>query len=67
MELNRKEQEEIVSKTVDRLCTKLLNEVANELMEHPNFIETDDAFERRFNNVTLEVVKEMSSQILGNY
>jgi len=63
MKLNRQEKHNIVLEVVDSLYEKLANELDYHLMDHENFSETNDEFEELFNNMTIQVVKEMNKQL----
>ena len=61
--ISRKEQHDIVLEVVDSLYEKLANELDYHLMDHENFSETNDEFEILFNNMTIQIVKEMNKQL----
>ena len=64
MKLNSREEEyDIVLEIVDSLYEKLANELDYHLMDHENFSETNDEFIKLFNNMTIQVVKEMNKQL----
>ena len=63
MKLNRQEKHDIVLEVVDSLYEKLANELDYHLMDHENFSETNDEFLELFNNMTIQVVKEMNKQL----
>ena len=63
MILTREEKHNIVLEVVDSLYEKLANELDYHLMDHDNFSETNDEFEELFNNMTIQVVKEMNKQL----
>ena len=63
MKLTRQEKHDIVLEVVDSLYEKLANELDYHLMDHENFSETNDEFEILFNNMTIQVVKEMNKQL----
>ena len=63
MQLNRQEKHDIVLEVVDSLYEKLANELDYHLMDHENFSETNDEFLQLFNNMTIQVVKEMNKQL----
>ena len=63
MKLNKQEKHDIVLEVVDSLYEKLANELDYHLMEHENFSETNDEFLQLFNNMTIQVVKEMNKQL----
>lgn len=63
MKLTRQEKHDIVLEVVDSLYEKLVNELDYHLMDHENFSETNDEFEVLFNNMTIQVVKEMNKQL----
>ena len=61
--ISRKEQHDIVLEVVDSLYEKLANELDYHLMDHVNFSETNDEFEDLFEEMTIQVVKEMKKQL----
>ena len=63
MKLNRQDQHNIVLEVVDSLYEKLANELDYHLMDHENFSETNDEFLELFNNMTIQIVKEMNKQL----
>ena len=63
MKLDRQEKHNIVLEVVDSLYEKLANELDYHLMDHENFSETNDEFEILFNNMTIQIVKEMNKQL----
>ena len=63
VDLNRQEKHNIVLEVVDSLYEKLANELDYHLMDHENFSETNDEFLELFNNMTIQVVKEMNKQL----
>jgi hypothetical protein len=63
MILTREEKHNIVLEVVDSLYEKLTNELDYHLMDHENFSETNDEFEILFNNMTIQIVKEMNKQL----
>ena len=63
MKIDRQEKLDIVLEVVDSLYEKLANELDYHLMDHENFSETNDEFEILFNNMTIQVVKEMNKQL----
>ena len=63
MKLTRQEKHDIVLEVVDSLYEKLANELDYHLMDHENFSETNDEFEILFNNMTIQIVKEMNKQL----
>ena len=63
MKLNREEKHNIVLEVVDSLYEKLANELDYHLMDHVNFSETNDEFEDLFEEMTIQVVKEMKKQL----
>ena len=63
MKLNREQKHDIVLEVVDSLYEKLANELDYHLMENENFSETNDEFLKLFNNMTIQVVKEMNKQL----
>ena len=63
MKLNKEQKHNIVLEVVDSLYEKLANELDYHLMDHKNFSETNDEFEELFNNMTIQVVKEMNKQL----
>tara|TARA_R100001015_G_C4592686_1_gene148082 strand:+ start:215 stop:418 length:204 start_codon:yes stop_codon:yes gene_type:complete len=66
MKIDREEKHNIVLEVVDSLYEKLANELDYHLMEHENFSETNDEFLQLFNNMTIQVVKEMKKQLFIN-
>ena len=63
MKLNKEQKHDIVLEVVDSLYEKLANELDYHLMEHENFSETNDEFDNLFNNMTIQIVKEMTKQL----
>ena len=63
MKLNKEQKHDIVLEVVDSLYEKLANELDYHLMDHENFSETNDEFLQLFNNMTIQVVKEMNKQL----
>jgi len=63
MKLDREEKHNIMLEVVDSLYEKLANELDYHLMDHENFSETDDEFEQLFNDMTIQIVKEMNKQL----
>ena len=63
MKLNKEQKHDIVLEVVDSLYEKLANELDYHLMDHENFSETNDEFIKLFNNMTIQVVKEMNKQL----
>ena len=63
MQLNRQEKHDIVLEVVDSLYEKLANELDYHLMDHKNFSETNDEFEELFEEMTVQIVKEMKKQL----
>ncbi len=63
MKLTREEKEEITWRVTDSLYEKLANELEYELEEHNNFTETNDAYMDLFNEMTIEIVKYMRSEL----
>ena len=63
MKLNRQDQHNIVLEVVDSLYEKLANELDYHLMDHEDFSETNDEFVKLFNNMTIQIVKEMNKQL----
>ena len=63
MKLNRQDQHNIVLEVVDSLYEKLANELDYHLMDHVNFSETNDEFEDLFEEMTVQIVKEMKKQL----
>ena len=63
MKLTRQEKHDIVLEVVDSLYEKLANELDYHLMDHEDFSETNDEFEILFNNMTIQIVKEMNKQL----
>jgi hypothetical protein len=63
MKLNRQEKHNIVLEVVDSLYEKLANELDYHLMDHENFSETNDEFENLFEEMTVQIVKEMKKQL----
>ena len=63
MKLTRQEKHDIVLEVVDSLYEKLANELDYHLMDHEDFSETNDEFIKLFNNMTIQVVKEMNKQL----
>jgi hypothetical protein len=60
--ISRKEQHDIVLEVVDSLYEKLANELDYHLMDLENY-KNDDEFEILFNNMTIQIVKEMNKQL----
>ena len=60
--LSRKEQHDIVLEVVDSLYEKLANELDYHLMDLENYI-NDDKFEDLFEEMTIQIVKEMKKQL----
>ena len=63
MKLTRQEKHDIVLQVVDSLYEKLVNELDYHLMDHGTFGETNDEFENLFEEMTIQVVKEMKKQL----
>ena len=63
MQLNKQEKHDIVLEVVDSLYEKLVNELDYHLMDHVNFSETNDEFEDLFEEMTIQIVKEMKKQL----
>ena len=63
MKLTRQEKHDIVLEVVDSLYEKLANELDYHLMDHEDFSETNDEFVKLFNNMTIQIVKEMNKQL----
>lgn len=63
MQLNRQEKYDIVLEVVDSLYEKLANELDYHLMDHENFSETNDEFLDLFEEMTVQIVKEMKKQL----
>ena len=63
MILTREEKHDIVLEVVDSLYEKLANELDYHLMDHEDFSETNDEFVKLFNNMTIQIVKEMNKQL----
>ena len=63
MQLNKQEKHDIVLEVVDSLYEKLANELDYHLMDHVNFSETNDEFEDLFEEMTIQIVKEMKKQL----
>ena len=63
MKLNKEQKHNIVLEVVDSLYEKLANELDYHLMDHEDFSETNDEFVKLFNNMTIQVVKEMNKQL----
>ena len=63
MKLNKEQKHNIVLEVVDSLYEKLANELDYQLMDHEDFSETNDEFVKLFNNMTIQVVKEMNKQL----
>ena len=63
MKLNREQKHDIVLEVVDSLYEKLANELDYHLMDHEDFSETNDEFLELFNNMTIQIVKEMNKQL----
>ena len=63
MKLDRQEKHNIVLEVVDSLYEKLANELDYHLMDHENFSETNDEFENLFEEMTVQIVKEMKKQL----
>ncbi len=63
MKLNREQKHDIVLEVVDSLYEKLANELDYHLMDHEDFSETNDEFDKLFNNMTIQIVKEMKKQL----
>lgn len=63
MQLDKQEKHDIVLEVVDSLYEKLANELDYHLMDHVNFSETNDEFEDLFEEMTIQVVKEMKKQL----
>ena len=62
MLLNRQEKHDIVLEVVDSLYEKLANELDYHLMDLENYRNSDE-FIKLFNNMTIQVVKEMNKQL----
>ena len=63
MKLDRQEKHNIVLEVVDSLYEKLANELDYHLMDHENFSETNEEFLQLFDNMTIQIVKEMKKQL----
>ena len=63
MKIDRQEKHNIVLEVVDSLYEKLANELDYHLMDHENFSETNEEFLELFNNMTIQIVKEMNKQL----
>ena len=63
MKLDKEQKHNIVLEVVDSLYEKLANELDYHLMDHENFSETNDEFLELFNNMTIQIVKEMNKQL----
>jgi len=63
MQLNKQEKHDIVLEVVDSLYEKLANELDYHLMGHFGFRETNDEFEDLFEEMTIQIVKEMKKQL----
>ena len=63
MKLNRQEKHDIVLEVVDSLYEKLANELDYHLMDHENFSETNDEFDKLFEEMTIQIVMEMTKQL----
>ena len=63
MKITRQEKHDIVLEVVDSLYEKLANELDYHLMDHENFSETNDEFENLFEEMTIQIVKEMKKQL----
>jgi hypothetical protein len=63
MKLNKEQKHNIVLEVVDSLYEKLANELDYHLMDHENFSETNNEFEDLFEEMTIQVVKEMNKQL----
>lgn len=63
MQLDKQEKHDIVLEVVDSLYEKLANELDYHLMDHANFSETNDEFDDLFEEMTIQVVKEMKKQL----
>lgn len=63
MKLNKEQKHNIVLEVVDSLYEKLANELDYHLMDHEDFSETNDEFVKLFNNMTIQIVKEMNKQL----
>ena len=63
MQINKQDKQDIILKVVDSLYEKLANELEYELQEHENNTETDDAYMLLFNEMTIDIVKEMKKQL----
>ena len=63
MRLDKQEKHNIVLEVVDSLYEKLANELDYHLMDNENFSETNDEFEDLFEEMTVQIVKEMKKQL----
>ena len=63
MQINKQDKQDITLRVVDSLYEKLANELEYELQEHENNTETDDAYMLLFNEMTIDIVKEMKKQL----
>tara|TARA_R100000278_G_scaffold85099_1_gene65056 strand:+ start:95 stop:292 length:198 start_codon:yes stop_codon:yes gene_type:complete len=63
MQINKQDKQDIISRVVDSLYEKLANELEYELQEHENNTETDDAYIDLFDEMTIDIVKEMKKQL----
>ena len=63
MKISRQDKHDIVLEVVDSLYEKLANELDYHLMGHIGFRETNDEFEDLFEEMTIQVVKEMNKQL----
>jgi len=63
MQINKQDKQDIILKVVDSLYEKLANELEYELQEHENNTETDNAYFDLFNEMTIDIVKEMKKQL----
>ena len=63
MKLNREQKHDIVLEVVDSLYEKLANELDYHLMDHENFSETNDEFDKLFEEMTVQIVMEMTKQL----
>jgi len=63
MKLNKEQKHDIVLEVVDSLYEKLANELDYHLMDHENFSETNNEFDELFEEMTVQIVKEMKKQL----
>ena len=63
MQLSKQDKQEITLTVVDSLYQKLANELDYYLMNHENFSETNDEFTDLFEEMTIDIVKEMKKQL----